>query len=50
MSELPEDVVDVLIRAKKFMPLYMPTKDHEDHNKLALDILNILKKYELNTK
>ena len=43
---LPLDVIEILIRAKSFVPLYMPTKEHHENNALALDIIEILKKYK----
>lgn len=43
---LPQEVIELLKRASEFLPLYMPTKAHHEHNKLKLDILVCLKKYE----
>ena len=45
-GSLPTDVVEILIRVKTFVPLYMPTQAHNEHNALALDIIKILEKYK----
>lgn len=37
-----QEVVELLKRAAKFIPLYMPTEAHREHNKLKLDILKYL--------
>lgn len=37
-SELNNEVINLLERAKSFLPLYIPTKAHYEHNKLSLDI------------
>lgn len=50
ICQLPEDVVEILIRAKAFVPLYMPTQAHNKHNMLGLDIIKILEKYKIDWK
>src|SRR3990167_10438793 len=49
-GSLPPDVVEILIRAKAFVPLYMPTKAHSEHNMLGLDIIKILERYKVDWK
>lgn len=49
-GSLPTDVAEILIRAKAFVPLYMPTKAHNEHNMLGLDIIKILEKYGVDWK
>lgn len=49
-GSLPSDVVEILIKAKAFVPLYMPTKAHNEHNMMALDIIKILEKYGVDWK
>lgn len=49
-GSLPTDVVEILIRAKAFVPLYMPTQAHNKHNMLGLDIIKILEKYKIDWK
>jgi hypothetical protein len=42
---LPTDVIELLKRAKTFVPLYMPTKAHNEHNQLGLDLIKCFEKY-----
>lgn len=45
VGALPPDVIELLKRAKKFVPLYMPTKAHNEHNQLGIDLIECFEKY-----
>lgn len=45
VPSLPIEVIELLKRAGSFIPLYMPTQAHNEHNMLKLDILKCLDKY-----
>lgn len=47
---LPDEVIQLLKRAKSFLPLYIPTKAHHEHNELGLDIIKCLEKYQNNNE
>lgn len=44
---MPSDVIELLKRAKAFVPLYMPTKAHHEHNELGLDLIKCFEKYDI---
>ena len=45
-EKLPKEVIDILKNVSVFIPLYIPTAAHNEHNNIKLEILKILEKYD----